>query len=399
MKTELSRRRALMALGGTAAALAAGCSAGRTTVHTHADGAFQATSGRASRTMQLDKSPFGTLPDGRAVTLFTFRNRQGSVLKVTNYGLIITELQVPDRTGALGNVVLGFDNLPRYLQGHPFFGAIAGRVANRIGKGTFTLDGRTFQLAINNGPNHLHGGKVGFDKQLWTAHQETMNADEASVEFRYTSVDGEEGYPGNLQVAVTYTFNQRNEVRIRYRATTDQATPINLTNHSYFNLAGRGTIHDHELQLWADRNTPVDAGLIPTGELAAVKGTALDFTTPHRLGERIEQTGLTPTGYDHNFALNSGGKSLALAARVVEPASGRILEVLTDQSGIQLYTANFFPPAGFDCTGGVNFGRHGAFCLETQNFPDAVNKPQFPKSIWRPGETYDTTTVFRFSAK
>lgn len=349
--------------------------------------------------MTLDQTPFGALPDGRPVQLFTFRNQRGTVLKVTNYGLIITELHTPDRTGKVGNVVAGFDNLPRYLQGHPFFGAIAGRVANRIGKGKFTIDGVDYQLAINNGANHLHGGKVGFDKKLWTANRETVTDREASVEFLYTSVDGEEGYPGTLKLAVTYSLNQDNEVRIRYRATTDKPTPINLTNHSYFNLAGAGSIKDHELQLMADRSTPVDAGLIPTGELAGVKGTALDFTSPHKIGERIEETGLTPTGYDHNFVLNSGGKSLALAARVVEPASGRILEVLTDQPGIQLYTANFFPPAGFDCTGGVNFGRHGAFCLETQNFPDAVNKPHFPKSVWRPGETYDTTTVFRFSAR
>ena len=397
MKPLLTRREALLALGGVACA--GGCSPNRTSIRTGDDGSHEAVSGRGNRSMHLEKTNFGALPDGRAVSLLTFRNRQGAVLKVTNYGLIITELHMPDRGGVVGNVVLGFDNLPRYLQGHPFFGAIAGRVANRIALGQFTIDGQSYQLAVNNGPNHLHGGKVGFDKRLWTVNRESMDADEAAVEFTYTSVDGEEGYPGNLKVAVTYSLNQRNEVRIHYRATTDRATPINLTNHSYFNLAGRGTIHDHELVLTADRATRVDAGLIPTGELAPVAGSALDFTSPHRIGERIEQTGLTPTGYDHNFVLNSGGKSLTLAARVQEPGSGRILEVLTDQPGIQLYTANFFPAAGFDCTGGVNFGRHGAFCLETQNFPNAVNQPHFPKSVWRSGEVYDTTTVFRFSAK
>jgi aldose 1-epimerase len=397
MNPLLTRRDALLALGGVV--LAGGCASGRTEIRTLDDGSHEAVSGRANRFMHLEKNNFGALPDGRAVSLLTFRNRQGAVLKVTNYGLIITELHMPDRGGVVGNVVLGFDNLPRYLQGHPFFGAIAGRVANRIALGQFTIDGQSYQLAVNNGPNHLHGGKVGFDKRLWTVNRESMDADEAAVEFTYTSVDGEEGYPGNLKVAVTYSLNQRNEVRIHYRATTDRATPINLTNHSYFNLAGRGTIHDHELVLTADRATRVDAGLVPTGELAPVAGSALDFTTPHRIGERIEQTGLTPTGYDHNFVLNSGGKSLALAARVREPGSGRILEVLTDQPGIQLYTANFFPAGGFDCTGGVNFGRHGAFCLETQNFPNAVNQPHFPKSVWRPGEVYDSTTVFRFSAK
>jgi aldose 1-epimerase len=360
---------------------------------------FRVASGGGDLIMNLDQAPFGVLPDGRTAQLFTVRNRSGTTLKVTNYGLIITELHTPDRAGRLGNVVLGFDNLPRYLQGHPFFGAIAGRVANRIGQGKFTLDGVDFQLAINNGVNHLHGGKVGFDKKLWTVGRQTVTDHEAAVEFLYTSVEGEEGYPGTLQVAVTYSLNQDHEVRIHYRATTDKATPINLTNHSFFNLAGGGSIKEHELQLTADRFTPVAAGLIPTGEFAKVQGTALDFTTPHRLGERIEDTGLTPTGYDHNFVLNSGGRSFALAARVIEPDSGRILEVLTDQPGVQLYTANFFPPAGFDCTGGINFGRHGGFCLETQNFPDAVNQPHFPKSVWRPGEIYDTTTVFRFSAR
>lgn len=349
--------------------------------------------------MKLEQSSFGSLPDGRGADLFTFTSPQGTVLKVTNYGLIITELRVPDRDGNPGNVVLGFDNLPRYLQGHPFFGAIAGRVANRIALGRFTVDGEQYQLATNNGANHLHGGKVGFDKRLWTAGDRHVSDREATLEFHYLSVDGEEGYPGNLQVTVAYTLTADNEVRIHYRATTDRATPINLTNHSYFNLKGGGTIYDHEVQMFADRYTPVGAGLIPTGELAEVRGTALDFVSPRRLGERIEQTGLTPTGYDHNFVLNGGGRTLTLAARVLEPVTGRTLEVMTDQPGVQLYTANFFPPEGFVCTGGVNIHRHGGFCLETQNFPDAVNQPTFPKSVWRPGEIYETTTVFRFSAK
>lgn len=346
--------------------------------------------------MKLEKTSFGALPDGRTVDLFTFRNDRGVTLQATNYGLIITALHVPDRMGRAGNVVLGFDNLPRYLQGHPFFGAIAGRVANRIALGRFSIDGADYQLATNNGPNHLHGGKVGFDKRLWTPTGEQVTDAGATVEFTYTSADGEEGYPGNLKCVVTYTLTAANELRIHYRATTDKPTPVNLTNHSYFNLAGGGKIHDHELRLTADRFTPVGPGLIPTGELADVRGTALDFTTPRCLGERILETGLTPPGYDHNFVLNSGGGTLAPAARVVEPTSGRTLEVLTDQPGVQLYTANFFPVDGIECAGGVRFGPHGAFCLETQNFPDAVNQPRFPKSVWRPGETYDTTTVFRF---
>ncbi len=349
--------------------------------------------------MTLERSPFGTLPDGSPITLHTFRNPRGTTLKVMDYGLIITGLQVADRSGRVGNVVLGFDNLPRYLAGHPFFGAIAGRVANRIAKGAFTLDGRTYQLATNNGVNHLHGGKIGFDKKRWSFVGEETTPESVRARFSYLSVDGEEGYPGNLEVQVDYILTHDDQVRIRYHATTDRATPINLTNHSYFNLAGKGTIHGHELQLTASRYTPVDEGLIPTGELAPVAGTALDFTSPHAIGERIELTGLKPTGYDHNFVLDDGGKSVALAARAFEPESGRVLEVLTDRPGIQLYTANFLPADGIECTGGVKLGRHGGFCLETQNFPDAVNKPGFPKAVLRPGEVYDTTTVFRFSAR
>ena len=349
--------------------------------------------------MTLERFPFGTLPDGSPITLHTFRNHRGTTLKVTDYGLIITELHVADRAGRVGNIVLGFDNLPRYLAGHPFFGAIAGRVANRIGKGAFTLDGRTYQLAINNGVNHLHGGKAGFDKKRWSVIEDESTPEFARVRFGYLSVDGEEGYPGNLKIQVDYILTEDDQVRIRYHATTDKATPINLTNHSYFNLAGKGTIHGHELQLTASRYTPVDEGLIPTGELAPVAGTVLDFTAPHAIGERIEQTGLKPTGYDHNFVLDDGGRSVALAARAFEPESGRVLEVLTDRPGIQLYTANFLPADGIGCTGGVKLGRHGGFCLETQNFPDAINQPGFPKAVLRPGEAYDTTTVFRFSTR
>ena len=349
--------------------------------------------------MNIDRTSFGTLPDGSPVGLFTLKNRRGTTLKVTNFGLIITELHTADRNGQFGNVVLGFDNLPRYLAGHPFFGAIAGRVANRVALGRFTLDGKTYQLAINNGVNHLHGGKIGFDKRLWRLVGQEIKPEFATVLFAYDSADGEENYPGNLKLEVEYSLNQNDEVRITYRATTDQATPINLTNHSYFNLAGHGDIKGHELQIAADRYTPTDAGQIPTGELAQVAGTAFDFTTPHLIGERIAQTDLKPSGYDHNFVLNSGGNSLALAARAIEPGSGRVLEVLTDQPGIQLYTANNFPADGIECTGGVRFPRQGAFCLETQNFPDAINHPNFPNAVLRPGETYRHTTVLRFSTR
>lgn len=398
MNPSLSRRQALAGLGVLATAPLAGCIHYESSSATGSGASQRGTAGAGSSSMNLERTPFGSLADGTPVSLFTFRNAKGTVLKVTNYGLIITELHTPDRNGKPGNVVLGFDNLPRYLAGHPFFGAIAGRVANRIAKGRFTIDGHEYTLAINNGENHLHGGMVGFDKKVWKVEEDETTPAFARVRFSHLSPDGDEGYPGNLKVTVDYVLTADNEVRIHYRATTDKATPINLTNHSYFNLAGQGLIDDHQLQIHGDRYTPGDAGLIPTGELAPVAGTAFDFTTPHAIGERIEKTGLTPTGYDHNFVLNAGGKSIALAARVVEPKSGRVMEVLTDRPGVQLYTANFFPKEGVTCTGGVTFPPHGAFCLETQNFPDAVNKPSFPKSVWRPGEVYDTTTIFRFSA-
>jgi len=240
---------------------------------------------------------------------------------------------------------------------------------------------------------------VGFDKKLWKIEGYELTPDRAVVRFSYLSSDGEEGYPGNLKLLVTYTLNRDNELRIDYQATTDQPTPINLTNHSYFNLAGKGVINPQILQLWATRYTVTDESLIPTGVLAPVKGTALDFTTPKPMGGGINQTGLNPPGYDHNFVLDSGGGRKALAARVTDPASGRVLEVETDQPGIQLYTANHFPADGYECNGGLRFPAHGAFCLETQNFPDAVNKPSFPKAVLRPGETYETTTGFRFLTK
>jgi aldose 1-epimerase len=397
MQPILSRRDALMGLG----VLATGWTlrGAAVTLRPLPDGAFKATAGSSTSPMTLDKSPFGKLPDGREADLFTLSNGRGVTLKFTNYGLIATELWVPDRSGKTGNVVLGFDNLPRYLQGHPFFGAIVGRVANRIAKGTFTLGAKTYQLAINNGPNHLHGGKVGFDKRLWKVEGYALTPDQASVQFSYLSSDGEEGYPGNLKVLVTYTLNRQNEWVIDYRATTDQPTPVNLTNHSYFNLAGQGVIDPQVLQLWASRYTVTDEGLIPTGEIAPVKGTPLDFTQPRPFASGIRQTGLQPPGYDHNFVLDSGGRRKALAARVSDPASGRFLEVETDQPGVQLYTANHFPADGYECNGGVKFPPNGAFCLETQNFPDAVNKPSFPKAVLRPGETYETTTIYRVGAQ
>jgi aldose 1-epimerase len=301
---------------------------------------------------------------------------------------------VPDRKGALGDVVLGFDNLAQYVKGHPCFGCTVGRVANRIAKGRFTLDGKTYTLAINNGPNHLHGGLKGFDKKVWKGEAQPG----AAVKFTYTSPDGEEGYPGTVAVAVTMSLTDANELRLDYRATTDRATPVTLTNPSYFNLAGQGDVLRHELMIAADNYTPFDSTQIPTGEIKPVKGTPLDFTEPKAIGLRLSQLRAVPPGYDHNFVLNGGGKQLALAARVYEPESGRVIEVLTTETGVQLYTAN-----GLDGSligkRGVAYPRHGGFCLETEHFPDSVNQPAFPSIILRPDQIYRQATVFKFSAR
>jgi aldose 1-epimerase len=343
--------------------------------------------------LNVQKSSFGTLSDGAEVDLYTLSNAHGIVAKITNYGTIITEIHTPDRIGKVADVVLGFDNLEQYLQGHPYFGCTVGRVANRIAKGQFTLDGQTFNLAINNGPNHLHGGLKGFDKMLW--HAEPQSG--AAVKFTYTSPDGEEGYPGKLAVTVLMTLTDSNELRIDYIATTDKPTPVNLTNHSYFNLAGEGDVLHHELMIAADYFTPSDANSIPTGEIKAVKGTPLDFTIPKPIGSRFSQIKREPVGYDNNFVLNSGGKKLALAARVYEPQSGRVMELYTTEPGVQLYTANYLDGSLIGKRGMV-YRQHSAFCLETQHYPDSVNKPKFPPVILRPGQTYKQTTVHKFAA-
>ncbi len=342
----------------------------------------------------VQKSSFGTMLDGTPVELYTLTNAHGLIAKITTYGTIITELHVPDRQGRLGDVVLGFDNLAQYLKGHPHFGCTTGRVANRIARGQFALEGKTYTLAINNGPNHLHGGVKGFDKQVWKA--EPGNG--AAVRFDYTSPDGEEGYPGSLEVSVLISLTDANELRIDYTATTDKATPVNLTNHSYFNLAGGGDVLDHQLMIAADHYTATDDTLIPTGEIKSVRGTPLDFTNPKPIGSRFSQLTTEPKGYDHNYVLNSGGKGLALSARVYEPRSGRIMEVHTTEPGVQLYTANWLDGS---LTGkrGMVYRRHGGVCLETQHFPDSVNQPSFPSVILRPSEVYRQSTVHRFSAR
>ena len=345
----------------------------------------------------VKREPFGQMPDGAAVEIFTLRNAAGMEVRAISYGGIITSLRVPDRSGTFDDIVLGFDRLDGYLKDPPFFGAIIGRYGNRIAKGQFTLDGATYELATNNGPNHLHGGNKGFDKVLWTAAPvEGKNA----VTFTRTSPDGEEGYPGNLQVQVTYTLTDQNELIVDYRATTDKATVVNLTQHSYFNLAGQasGDILGHELMLNADRYTPVDGTLIPTGELAPVEGTPFDFRTPTAIGARIGDADpqlKNGQGYDHNWVLNRSGDGLQLAARVVEPKTGRTLEVRTSEPGIQFYSGNFLDGT---LTGkqGATYNHRTGFCLETQHFPDSPNHPNFPSTTLRPGEEYRTTTVFTF---
>jgi aldose 1-epimerase len=342
----------------------------------------------------IQKSFFGELPDGKPVHLYTLTNANGLVAKITTYGTILTELHVPDRNCKMTDVVLGYDSLAPYLKPHPYFGATVGRVANRIAKGTFVLDGQTYHLATNNGPNHLHGGLKGFDKAVWKAEPQAA----AAVKFSYVSPDGEDGYPGTLQTTVTMTLTDANELRIDYAALTDKPTPVNLTNHSYFNLAGSGDILGHELTLNADNVTAVDDTLIPTGALTPVAGTPLDFRTPKAIGSRFSELNVTPVGYDNNYVLNGGGKSLASAARVFEPNTGRVMEVLTTQPGVQLYTANWLDGSLIG-KGGVAYRQHAALCLETQHFPDSINHPNFPSVVLRPGEKYRQTTVHKFSTK
>jgi len=338
---------------------------------------------------------FGVMPDGTSVESYVLTNGKMSV-KVITYGAIVAEIHVPDRDGVLADVVLGFDSLEGYLSPQPYFGAIIGRVANRIARGSFTLDGKTYTLAVNNGPNSLHGGLKGFDKAVW----KVKNASGQSIALSYVSKDGEEGYPGNLSVDVTYTLTSDNALKIDYSATTDATTPVNLTNHSYFNLAGpaSGKILGHELQLAADNYTPGDEGLIPTGEILPVQGTPLDFTRTTAIGSKIEQIPGIPGGYDHNFVLRDRDPLKDPAAVVHDPVSGRTLEVFTTEPGIQFYTSNFLD-GSLKGKGGVVYGKQQAFCLEAQHYPDSVNHENFPSTILRPGSRYEQTTLYRFSAK
>jgi aldose 1-epimerase len=343
----------------------------------------------------VTQTPFGKVT-GRRVELFTLTNSRGLVAKITNYGVTLTELHVPDRRGRPGNVVLGFDNLKQYLAHDAYFGCVVGRVANRIAKGRFRLDGKRCRLAVNNGPNHLHGGNAGFDKALWAA--EILPGREAAVRFTHTSPDGDEGYPGNLAVTMMMTLTNAGGLRIDYAATTDKPTPVNLTNHSYFNLAGIGNVLGHQMKLAARHYTPVDDTAIPTGKIAPVAGTPFDFTKFKLIGRDLGRLTERPIGYDHNFVLNSGGKALAPCARVFEPTSGRVMEVLTTEPGVQFYTGNYLDGT-LRGHSGFYYSQHSGFCLETQHFPDAVNQPNFLSVILRPGQTYRQTTVYQFSTQ
>ena len=350
----------------------------------------------------IKKESFGKTKDGQAVDLYTFSNASGMEVRAMTYGGIILSIKVPDRNGKFDDVTLGFDSLEPYLANSTFFGALVGRYGNRIGKARFKLDGKEYKLAVNNGPNALHGGLKGFDKVIWQA--ESFDKPEGvGVVFRYTSPDGEEGYPGTLQVLVTYTLTDKNELALDYHATTDKATPVNLTNHAYFNLAGPGVrdILDHQMMINADNTTPVDSTLIPTGEIKSVEGTPFDFRKPTAIGARIDandqQIKYGP-GYDHNFVLNRKGEGLSLAARVVEPTTGRVMEVSTTEPAVQFYTGNFLDGT-LTGKGGHVYKRRYAFCLETQHFPDSPNKPSFPSTIVKPGETYTSKTVYAFSVE
>jgi aldose 1-epimerase len=354
----------------------------------------------AERQSGVEQKEFGT-HDGRSITLYTLKNAHGVEIQAMNYGGIILSIRVPDRKGQIADIVLGHEKLEGYTPNPPYLGAIVGRYANRIANGTFTLDGKTYTLPKNDGPNTLHGGTTRtFDKVVWDA--EPLKGKNA-VAFSYSSKDGEEGFPGNLKMKVTYTLTDDNELVIDYEATTDKATPINVSQHSYFNLKGEGNgdILDHEIMINADRFTPVDKNLIPTGELRPVKGTPMDFTTPMKIGARIddnyEQLQLGH-GYDHNYVINRKGAGMVLAARVTEPTTGRVLEVSTTQPGLQFYTGNFLDGSVTGKEGHVYKRRYG-FCLETQHFPDSPNHPKFPNTILRPGETFHQKTAFKFSAK
>lgn len=345
-----------------------------------------------SKGMKIERTKYGVTADGKQVDLITLTNAAGNQVQMTNYGAIIVSISVPDRKGEKTNVTLGFDKLEGYLQRHPYFGATVGRFCNRIAKGTFTLDDKKYTLEINNGPNHLHGGKVGFDALIWNA-EELKTDNSVGIRFSLESPDGQEGYPGTLKVIADYVWDNQSTLTLRFEATTDKPTHLNLTNHAYFNLGGwkGGVVHDHQLKLSSTKYLVVDDTMIPTGAIVDVAGTPMDFRQPHAIGERIAQ--LTATnGYDHCFVVEGASGKLRPCASVVDPKSGRAMDVQTTQPGVQLYTGNFL--SGSESNG--NFKQHEAFCLETQHYPDAPNRPEFPSTLLKPNEKFEHTTTFRF---
>jgi aldose 1-epimerase len=347
-------------------------------------------------------APFGVLPSGEPVHVYTLTNANGIELRALDYGGVILSLRTPDRTGVLGDIVLGFDSLGGYLASSPYFGALVGRYANRIARGQFTLDGATYRLAVNNGRNALHGGLRGFDKVMWQAESK-QDSSGVGLMLRYTSKDGEEGYPGTLRVQVTYTLTDRDELAIDYLATTDQATPVNLTQHSYFNLGGDGSgdVLGHLLSIDADRFIPIDTTLIPTGALGSVGGTPFDFRQSVAIGSHIDDADpqlKNAGGYDHSFVIDRSGPGLVHAARVVEPKSGRTLDVATTEPGLQFYTGNFLDGT-ITGKGGHVYRHRNGFCLETQHFPDSPNQAAFPSTVLRPGTEYRSRTVCTFGVE
>jgi aldose 1-epimerase len=347
----------------------------------------------------IKEEAFKGTHNGKATALYTLKNKNGLVVQITNYGAIIVSIYVPDRSGNFADIVQGYDSIAEYIQGNgPYMGAIVGRCANRIAKGKFTLVGKDYSLAVNNGPNHLHGGKIGYDKVVWDVKNVTVN----SLELNYFSKDGEEGYPGNVDISVAYTLTDDNELRLDYKAGTDKTTVFNLASHSYFNLAGEGSgnVYNQELMLNANFFTPVDETSVPTGEIRSVKGTPMDFTVPKKIGTDIDKDDEQikfGVGYDHNWVLNHRSGTMGMAAVARDPESGRVMEIFTTQPGVQFYSANWVD--GEKGKGGKIYGKRWAFCLETQHFADAINKPHFPSTILTPESTYQHTCIHKFSIK
>ncbi len=355
------------------------------------------TENKEVKPMSLSKESFASMPDGRQVHVYTLENSNGIRAKVINYGAILVSLEVPGRDGETADIVTGFSDPEDFIKRGGCVGATIGRYANRIGKAKFTLDGTEYTLLANNGENHLHGGKKSFDQVLWEVEDAAAQDDKAWVKMHYLSVDGEEGYPGNLDCWVTYTLTNDDELAITYEAATDKPTVVNLTNHSYFNLAGEGNgdVLDHKLTIYADHFTPVDEGLIPTGEIRSVEDSPMNFTQPKTVGSRIDQVG---GGYDHNYVLRGQSGEMKHCATVYEPDSGRVMDVYTTEPGVQLYTANHFNGKTVGKSG-KPYVKHGALCLETQHFPDSPNKPDFPSTVLRPGEKFESRTVHKFSVR